>query len=55
MSVSKYSSQQATQFVNENRQLHFPSRQATIQRVHSLRKVQQENPNFTPDIHDLPF
>ena len=42
-------------FQKDQDRIHFTTHQNSIKRVQSLRKVEPEKPNFTPDIHEIPF
>ena len=43
------------QLVQENKQLKFANQQSFMKRAQSLRKMDNHQPKFAPEIHDLPF
>ncbi len=55
-SKKDYASDHPSKQLLQNRShLHFATHQPTINRVHSLKKVDSSQPTFTPSINELPF
>ena len=55
MNNKKYSSQSSHIVQDHTNHLQFKPHQHTIQRTHSLSKVNPNQPTFTPQINDMPF